>query len=71
MGKTKRQKKTSNRKTQPPAFTKVKKKVGKKQIPTKTRVDFKSRQIPTITSTYLQIIMIIHVYMQSLQQLAY
>ena len=46
MGKTKRQKKTSNRKTQPPAFTKVKKKVGKKQIPTNaTRVDFKSRQI--------------------------
>ena len=47
MGKTKKQKKkVSNKKTQPPAFTKVKKKVGKKQIPTNaTRVDFKSRQI--------------------------
>ena len=46
MRKTKRQKKTSSKKTQPPAFTKVKKKVGKKQIPTNaTRVDFKSRRI--------------------------
>ena len=47
MGKSaKFKKKNNNNKKQTPAFTKIKKKVGKKQTPTNaTRVDFKSRQI--------------------------
>ena len=46
MGKSNRLKKKNNKQKQPPTFTKLKKKVGKKQIPTNaTRVDFKSRQI--------------------------
>ncbi|KAI6653631.1 Testis-expressed sequence 10 protein-like [Oopsacas minuta] len=46
MGKPRNSKKKTNKKSQPPTFTKVKKKVGKRQLPANTtRIDFKSRQI--------------------------